>query len=251
MILGAQLYTVRNYTQTVKDLDITLGEIAKMGYKTVQVSAMGSLAPEAIKETCDKHGLQIVLTHTDSNRILHDTETVIKEHQLMGCKYIGMGIMPEKYRNSEWFPNFAKDYIEVAKKIKDAGMLFMYHNHDMEFQKLDGKTYLEHLAESFAPDEMGFTLDTYWLQVAGIDVCDCIERLADRIPCVHLKDLAVVKRERVMSPVMEGNMNFPRILKTLEKTNCEYILVEQDVCQESPFICLKKSYDNVAKLGYC
>ena len=45
-------------------------------------------------------------------------------------------------------------------------------------------------------------------------------------------------------------MNFKAILKTLEGTNCEYILVEQDICRESPFVCLKKSYDNVAALGY-
>ena len=30
--------------------------------------------------------------------------------------------------------------------------------------------------------------------------------------------------------VMEGNLNFPAILKTLENTSCKYILVEQDRC---------------------
>jgi sugar phosphate isomerase/epimerase len=134
--------------------------------------------------------------------------------------------------------------------MKDAGMLFMYHNHNFEFEKSDGKYYMERLMEEFTPAELGFTLDTYWLQAAGTDVCQWIERLKDRIPCVHLKDMAILRHEAVMAPVMEGNMNFTKILETLKNTNCEYLLVEQDVCQESPFECLKKSYQNLAALGY-
>ena len=67
---------------------------------------------------------------------------------------------------------------------------------------------------------------------------------------VHLKDMAMEKGGQVMAPVMEGNMNFPRILRHLEKAGTKYILVEQDTCQESPFVCLEKSYRNVSSLGY-
>lgn len=49
---------------------------------------------------------------------------------------------------------------------------------------------------------------------------------------------------------MEGNLNFSAILSLLEKTDCEYLLVEQDTCQGSPFDCLKTSYDNLAAAGY-
>jgi sugar phosphate isomerase/epimerase len=251
MILGAQLYTVRAYTQTERDLDYTLGQIAKIGYTTVQLSAIGAgIKPRTAKELCDKHNLKIVLTHSDANRILNDTEQLIEDHKVMGCNYIGLGSMPDKYRNPEWNEHFHEDYAHAARKMKDAGMLFMYHNHNFEFEKSDGKYYMERLMEEFTPAELGFTLDTYWLQAAGTDVCQWIERLKDRIPCVHLKDMAILRHEAVMAPVMEGNMNFTKILETLKNTNCEYLLVEQDVCQESPFECLKKSYQNLAALGY-
>ena len=64
-----------------------------------------------------------------------------------------------------------------------------------------------------------------------------------------MKDMEVSKNGPVMAPVMEGNLNFPAILKELEQTSCQYALVEQDVCQTSPFDCLKKSYDNLVKAG--
>ena len=96
MELGAQLFTLRDYTQTEQDLDFSLGEVAKMGYKTVQLSAVGPIPAEKLRELCDKHGLKIVLTHWNPDRILNDTEAVIKEHEIMGCDYIGIGMMPKK-----------------------------------------------------------------------------------------------------------------------------------------------------------
>jgi sugar phosphate isomerase/epimerase len=112
------------------------------------------------------------------------------------------------------------------------------------------KRIIEYLLEGFKPEEMGFTLDTYWVAAAGGDVCQWIAELSDRIPCVHLKDMAVEGFSQLMAPVMEGNLNFPAILKALENTSCEYMLVEQDTCQGSPFDCLKTSYDNLAAAGY-
>ncbi len=251
MTLGAQLFTLRDYTQTEKDLDYSLGRVAEMGYKTVQISAIGPIPAETVRELCDKHGLEIVLTHTDPNRILNDTEAVIREHEIMGCEYIGIGMMPKKYCSPEWLPHFAEDYKEPAKKIAAAGKLLMYHNHNIEFQKFGGKLVLETLMESFAPEELGFTLDTYWVQMGGADVCDWLTRLKGRTPCVHLKDMAVRGWDPIMAPVMEGNLDFRKILRTLEELGgVKHLLVEQDICEGSPFDCLKTSYDNLHRLGY-
>lgn len=109
MVLGAQLYTLRSYTQTEKDLDFTLRKVSEMGYTTVQISAIGPIPAEKVRALCDKHGLKIVLTHTSPDRILNDTEAVIREHEAMGCDYIGIGMMPEKYRAPEWLSHFADD----------------------------------------------------------------------------------------------------------------------------------------------
>ena len=64
MTIGAQLFTLRTYTQTPEDLDYSLGKVAEMGYETVQISAIGPIPAQTVRELCDKHSLQIVLTHT-------------------------------------------------------------------------------------------------------------------------------------------------------------------------------------------
>ncbi|NJP40381.1 sugar phosphate isomerase/epimerase [Oscillospiraceae bacterium HV4-5-C5C] len=254
MILGAQLYTLRSFTQTAADLDLSMERVAAMGYTTVQISAIGDIPPQQVRDICDRHGLKIVLTHTNPDRILNETEQVIAEHEILGCDYIGIGMMPERYRYAGWLDRFAKDYREAAKKIAAAGKLLMYHNHHLEFAKLNGERIILQLLDAFKADELGFTLDTYWVQAAGGDVCSWIKTLAGRIPCIHLKDMDVLIRPEgvsaVMAPVLEGNMNFQAILPALEQAGTRYALVEQDVCQEDPFVCLQKSYDNLAELGY-
>lgn len=249
MTLGAQLYTLRMYTQTPEDLDLSLSKVAKMGYETVQISAIGPIPAQTVREMCDKHGLKIVLTHTDPIRILRDTEAVIQEHDIMGCEYIGIGMMPEKYRSPEWLYRFAEDYKEPARKIAAAGKLLMYHNHNLEFQKFDGRLVMETLMEAFTPEEMGFTLDTYWVQMGGGDVCQWIKRLKGRIPCVHLKDMAVQGMQPIMAPVGEGNLPWGKILGILEEQGTtQHLLVEQDTCQGSPFDCLETSFRNIKNL---
>ena len=63
MRTGAQLYTVRAYTQNEKDFAFTIKKIADMGYKTVQISAIGrDIKPERVREHV-KRGWKSSFTH--------------------------------------------------------------------------------------------------------------------------------------------------------------------------------------------
>ena len=250
MIIGAQLYTVRTYIQNEKDIERTMKKIADIGYTTVQVSGIGKIEPQRLREICDENGLKIVITHTDPNRILNETEAVIKEHDILGCDHIGIGGMPERYRTAEWIAMFGEDFKLPAQKIAAAGKRLMYHNHNFEFMKLNGKRMIEWLMEMFTPEELGFTLDTFWVQAGGADVCQWIDILSGRLPVIHLKDMTVQNFERKMAPVGEGNLNWPAIFKAFEKAGTQYMMVEQDSCDGSPFDCLQSSYNFLTKAGF-
>jgi len=253
MLLGAQSYTIRAFTQTERDFRIAMQRIAAIGYTSVQLSAVGPIEPKILKSICDENGLSIVLTHTNPERILTDVDAVIREHELLGCEYIGIGSMPDRYRNEDWLIQFALDFTVPAKKIRDAGKLLMYHNHNFEWERLiSGQTMMDVLLDEMPADIMGITLDTYWVQAAGADVCAFIEKISDRIPCVHLKDMAVKGFEQRMAAVGDGNLDFPKILALLTKLNkTKHLLVEQDNCYgDSPFMCLKRSFNYVKGLGY-
>ena len=111
MEIGAQLYTLKTYCQNEKDLARSLAKVAGMGYSCVQLSAIGPIAPERIKAICDDNGLKIVLTHTPEAEVHGRPEETIEKHRLFGCRYIGIGSLPERYRNPDFLPYFAEDFL--------------------------------------------------------------------------------------------------------------------------------------------
>lgn len=253
MKIGAQSYTIRNYCQNERDFGRSMEKVATMGYEVVQLSAIGPIAPQKVKNICDQNGLKIVLTHNAEQKFLTGLDEMIEEHQIYDCKYVGLGAMPGRYRDERFLPYFAEDFGKAAQKLRENGMLLMYHNHAFEFMRLsDGRTLMEHLLEMMPADIMGVTADTYWLQFAGVDVNQWMKQHSDRLACIHLKDLIPVDFEVRMAAVGEGNINFPGILETASNNGVtEYALVEQDNCYErSAFDCLKSSFDYLAGLGY-
>ncbi len=251
MEIGAQSYTVRKYCQTAEDLAATLKKIAAIGYRNIQLSAIGPIEPEIVRELCDRNGLRIVLTHNPEKDFLENPEEMIRRNRLYGCKYIGIGSMPQRYRTAEGVEQFAKDFRPAAEQIRAAGLKMMYHNHSFEFERMpDGRTMMDRLLDLFPADLMGVTADTYWLHYGGMDVYSWLEQHAERLHCVHLKDFAIFGFEIRMAAVGAGNLDFGRILDILRRNNVtEYALVEQDECYgESPFDCLKQSYDCLERI---
>ena len=178
-------------------------------------------------------------------------EQLIEEHLLYGCRYVGLGYLPERYHSPDWLPCFADDFGPAAEELRRAGLKMMYHNHAFEFARFpDGKTLMQHLLEKMPASLMGVTADTYWLQFGGIDVVAWLRRHADRLHCVHLKDYAISGFEARMAAVGQGNLDFPGILSELEQNGVtEYALVEQDDCYgASPFSCLRQSHRNIAEI---
>ena len=245
MNIGAQLYTVRAYCQNEKDLTRSLKKVAEIGYRVVQISAVGPIPPERIRRLCDDNGLKIVLTHNPESDFLNNPDALIEKHLLYGCRYVGLGYLPDRYHSPEWMPYFAEDFGPVAEKLQAAGLKMMYHNHAFEFARLpDGRTLMEHLLALMPASLMGVTADTYWLQFGGVDVRAWLRRHADRLHCVHLKDYTVSGFEARMAAVGQGNLDFAGILDELKQNGItEYALVEQDDCYgASPFACLEQSF---------
>jgi len=88
----------------------------------------------------------------------------------------------------------------------------------------------------------------------GGDPAAWIRRVKDRMPVVHLKDMAVVTEgwnvQQVMAEIGEGNLNWPEILSACREANVEWYAVEQDVCQRDPFESLQISYQNLKAMGF-
>lgn len=256
MILGAQFFTLRDHCKTLDDFAQSLARVADIGYTTVQISGTCEYEPQWLSEQLKKNGLRCVLTHIPYEKLRDETAQVIADHNVFGCDHIGLGIGPNLLKDMADVDAVVELAHTAGRTMAAAGKTLMYHNHNCEFRRdctaADGSliTRLEYILERVPAEELGFTLDTYWVQAGGADVVKTIGALADRIPCVHLKDMNVEGFEQRMAPVGYGNLNWDSILPALEMTSAEYALVEQDnTYGEDPFECLKKSYEFLTALG--
>jgi sugar phosphate isomerase/epimerase len=249
MKLGAQFYTLRDYCKDLNGLEESMKKVADMGYTSIQLSGVCAYEGEWAAEKAKENGLTVDITHFAYGKIINDTEATIKHHDAMNCKCIGIGASPYD-KTLEGFTRMADEIEKVIPQIKASGHKLMYHNHHFEFGKENGKTYLEYLCERFTPEELGITLDTYWVQAGGADPAAWIKKLHGRIDRIHFKDMVMNNKDMAVriAPIGEGNMNYDAIIQACLDENIEYGYVELDNCYgEDPFDCMKRSYNYLSE----
>lgn len=227
MKLGAQFYTIRDNTTTPEDLKKSFATIKNIGYEVAQMSKICDIDANLLKSYSDEYSLPITCTHSAFERIINDTDALIKEHIIYGCPVIGLGGMPLEYRNSlDGVRAFLKEMAEPMKKMEAAGLTFAYHNHAFEFQ-LDGdKPFYDIMIEE-APT-MGFILDTYWVKFAGFDYLHYLKKLGSaRISNVHFKDMDSEPKGKICA-CGTGVIDFGEVKNLCEELGIPNALVEQD-----------------------
>lgn len=258
MKIGAQLYTVRDFCKNLNDFSETLKKIADIGYTTVQVSGTCGYEADWLAEELRKNALTCALTHYSYDKIINETEKTVEDHKKFGCSIIGVGALPGLSADPavlrQSYDKFVENAKGPARKIHELGATFSYHNHNFEFLNKfeDGRPLFWHMAEDFAPEELSFTLDTYWVKAGGYDVLEEIKRLRGRLPAVHYKDMLIdSENHQLMYYIGGGNtFDFEKITEAFIDAGTKFALVEQDNCNgEDPFVCLKKSYDYLRSIG--
>jgi len=249
MPIGLQLYTVRD--QTSKDFAGTIRQVAKIGYRYVELAGFGNLkTPAEARKVLDDNGVKASGAHATIEAMESDLNKVMDEAAAMGHNNIICPWMPEPRRKdaADW-KQTAADLSKIAKALKAKGYNFAYHNHSFEFQKFDNEYGLDILWQNADP-LVKSELDTYWVQHGGADPVAYMTKLGDRVLILHLKDMARGE-DRKFAPVGTGILDFKAILGAAEKQGVLFGVVEQDNCYETPSLeAARISFENLKKLGY-
>ena len=247
--LAAQLYTLREFAKTPADIAATLKKVKRIGYDAIQCSGMGKIEPKELAAILSGEGLTCCATHVPFDRMKTETQAVIDEHKLWNCPYTAVGgFFPKQPTARDWH-TFARDYSELSGKFKGSGVEIGYHNHSHELARFEGKTALQILLDEL-DESVWWEIDTYWIAHGGGDPIEWIRKVSGRMPCVHLKDMAITpERQQLMAEVGEGNLNWPGILAACREIGVQWYIVEQDVCQRDPFESLKISLENLKGMG--
>ena len=246
--VAAQLYTLRDFLKTPADIAATLKRVAAIGYRAVQLSALGPIETGELKRILDGEGLVACANHTYWEQLRDEPEKVLEEHAQLECRYTAIPIPPRDMRTAEGYLQLAREAGEAARRYRERGLIIGYHNHAWEFEKFDGRTAMEILYSESDP-ALTAEMDTYWIQYGGGDPAAWIRRVSGRSPLVHFKDMAVVDGQPVMAEVGEGNLNWPAILEACREAGVEWYIIEQDTCRRDPFESLAISLRSVREWG--
>ncbi len=255
--LAVQLYTLREFVKTGRDLASTLERISKMGYPAVQFSAVACLGNEVSAREAGKmladNGLACIATHRGWPSLMNETGREIELHRELGCDYAAIGGVPQDYGNTpDGYRRWLADAQPVIAQLKAAGIRFGHHNHSHEFMRFadEPRGSLENILIEEGGDDLMLELDLYWVEHAGLNCERVLERCHGRVPVIHLKDKEVVAKEGpVIAPIGEGNMDWEHIIPACEAAGVRWYAVEQDTCRRDPFDCVRSSFEYLSGFG--
>jgi sugar phosphate isomerase/epimerase len=247
-LIAAQLYTVRDQIKDPSRVGGVLGRLREIGYRAVEVAGLGPITSERFSQELARADLTACAAHTPLERLTGDLDAVVAECREWGCRYVVVPGLPNEYRSGAGLKRFAREADDLARDLQPFGLKLAYHNHSFELERWDGQTGLEALFGATPAQTLQAELDTYWLQYGGADSAEWILRLKNRVPLVHLKDMAVVGGKTVMAEVGEGNLDWTRILDACRRAGTEWLVVEQDECRRDPIESLAISFSNLTGL---
>ena len=261
-----QLYNVRE--ELKKDFDGTLEEIAKIGYKYVELALAQSFGKTSaqIKASLDKAGLIAISAHVPYRDMIADPDSVVGFHTDIGCKYIVVPFLNDEDRSTgPHYEEVKKGIARLGEVVNKKGAILLYHNHDFEFVDYKGKYALDDLFESIPPELLQTEIDVCWVRVSGVDPAEYILKYTGRSTVVHLKDfdssgektikaeyelIGEEKKARGAGPfpfrtLGQGILDIPGIIKAAEKAGSQWLVVEQDLPSpgKTPIECARESFD--------
>ena len=247
--IGLQLYSVRDEME--KDFKGTLRQVKAFGYDGVEFAGLFGHSAQEVKAMLNEIGLIPVSAHVPLDEMLADPQKVLGDYKEIGCPFVAVPYLPEDRRpGAERFAQTLEEIAALAKTAKELGMQMLYHNHDFEFIKIDGKYGLDLLYDTIPADLLGTEIDTCWVNVAGENPAEYVRKYSGRAPVVHLKDfvmhgkdkpaglyelIGIAPQEKTADdeafgfrPVGRGVQDFPAILKAAQEAQAQWVIVEQD-----------------------
>ena len=241
--IGIQLYSVRERIGSHDKADATknpdyakmLRTIAEMGYTSVEAAGYNSgkfygLTPQEFKKGIESAGLKALSSHVmrpltptelenaDFSEALKWWDVVIADHKAAGMSYIVTPWLdlPKTVKDLD---TYCKYFNEIGKRCRESGILYGYHNHTQEFEKVEGKeVMLDYMLTHTSPENVFFELDVYWVIIAKNSPVTYFKKYPGRFKTLHIKDQSEIGQS--------GMVGFDAIFKHAELAGVKDIFVE-------------------------
>lgn len=237
--IGIQLWTLRDVINT--DLIGTLTSLSKFGYNSIEPFGFdGSFYGQPAKDfrkLCNDLGMDITSTHCGIN--LENAQLFTEKAVEAGLEYLVLPSFsgrPEKTLDD--FKKVAHEMNLIGEITKKAGITFGYHNHNFEFQPMEGKLPYNTLLAEPIHLVWTFQMDIYWVIKGGQKPEQYFENHPGRFQLWHVKDMG---NDGESCIVGNGHINFKELIKQSKKAGLKRIVYEREAYSEgTPYSVLNR-----------
>jgi sugar phosphate isomerase/epimerase len=134
---------------------------------------------------------------------------------------------------------------KTAEAAKKAGLQFAYHNHEREFQTVEGVVPYELFLSETDPEMVKMELDIAWAVKGGADPVALFRKHPGRFPLWHVKDLDT-ERKKVL-PLGKGIINYDPVFKAASVAGLKNYFIEHDMPTD-PFTSIQTSIEVIKKI---
>ncbi len=208
------------------DYEGTIRAVAEAGYDEVETVWEPDRNPDDIRTLFDEVGLAAPSGHVSLDALQNELTKVLDASKRIGHSYIVCPWLGADQRTMAHYREYVSLFNEVGAACKESGIQFAYHNHEFEFEPAeDGIIPYDFMLAEMDPDLVKMELDIYWIAYANRDSIEYFKNHPGRFPLCHVKDMG---REREMTPVGEGQIDFAAIFSESETAGLKHYFVEHD-----------------------
>lgn len=242
--VAVQLYSLRMLPDS---LDAVLGYVAEAGYRGVETIGDHGLSASALQELLDKHGLQAISTHVALAALEKDLDGVIKFNQAIGNQVVTIPFLAAELRPTDdgGWAALGERFGKMGKRLAEAGMRLLYHNHAFEMERINGKLMIEWMLDSTDPAYLQWEPDLAWVVRGEADPVALLKKYAGRCPRIHVKDLAPAgtnEDEKGFADVGYGTLDWTTLLPAARAAGAEWYIVEHDLPRD-PIKTIRRSFE--------
>ncbi len=259
--VGLQLYTIRDAMGT--DVQGSLKKVSDMGYKYLELASYADgkfygYEPAEFRKMVEDLGMEILSSHTkveEKGITLENAQKMAEDHAKLGTKYCVQPWIVEEARTTiASYQKMAADWNQVGEIMKEHDIRFGYHNHNFEFDVVEGKVpYYDVFMVELEKDLVTMEIDIFWATKAGQDPVEMFNKYPGRFELFHMKDMFTREEpyfttEGVddFAPVGAGVIDFKKILEAKDVAGMKYMIVEQDSTKDGkPFDAIQTSITNL------
>jgi sugar phosphate isomerase/epimerase len=227
--VGLELYSVRDDLK--KDLPGTVRGVAKMGYQCMEFYApyyQWTLDyAKGVRKELDELGVRCYSTHNGPEALrAAGINKAIELNQAIGSRYIVLAHPGEDIKDVDGWKRIADLLNQANQTLSSHGMHAGYHNHDAEWQPVEGNKPIEVLATN-TDKSVTLQLDVGTCLEAGSDPVAWVEANPGRIRSMHCKEWSPQKGYKVLFG--DGVAPWKKLFAAAEsKGGIEFYLIEQE-----------------------